>query len=311
MQMKKPLFFLLLAAVALGLAVCSPPDVRLGMGDGDGVRLSYRTIGKGKPLIVIHDGPGYEKSLLYRGFDDLKSDMQVIYYDQRGCGNSQALAATMPSRIIDNVSDLEALRKFFHLETFSIAAHGWGAVIALEYARSYPGRVESIVLITPISPFTPGPAINRVIAKLPDEARSGVLTALNSPEMSMVDRRATVMKQILQSLFFRPEAMKDVNWRGLKYASDVNLRLGEELKDLELFPVLHEIEIPVLVVVGRHDISIPVRDQMAYADGITGASAVVFNRSGHFPFLEEHAFFVSLVREFLLRKGIPTLAGGQ
>jgi pimeloyl-ACP methyl ester carboxylesterase len=48
---------------------------------------------------------------------------------------------------------------------------------------------------------------------------------------------------------------------------------------------------------------------MAYADGIKHASAVVFNESGHFPFLEKHAFFVNLVKEFLHNKSVPALAG--
>jgi pimeloyl-ACP methyl ester carboxylesterase len=49
---------------------------------------------------------------------------------------------------------------------------------------------------------------------------------------------------------------------------------------------------------------------MAYADGIANASAVVFNDSGHFPFLEEHAFFMNLMKQFLLEKTVPALAKG-
>lgn len=130
---------------------CSPPDVRVGMGEGDGVKLSYRIIGTGKPLVVIHDGPGYEKSIMFGGFDALRPDMKIVYYDQRGCGRSEPLAANTSLRIWDNVRDLENLRRYFHFRKMSVAAHGWGAVIALEYARTYPKHVESIILVVPIS----------------------------------------------------------------------------------------------------------------------------------------------------------------
>jgi pimeloyl-ACP methyl ester carboxylesterase len=76
---------------------------------------------------------------------------------------------------------------------------------------------------------------------------------------------------------------------------------------LDLFPVLEEVTTPTLVIVGRHDPATPVRDQMAYADGISTSSAMVFNGSGHFPFLEEPELFTDVAREFLLHGSLPAL----
>jgi proline iminopeptidase len=279
----------------------------MGMGDGSGVRLSYRIVGKGSPLVVIHDGPGYEKSLMYAAFDGLASDLRIIYYDQRGCGRSEPLSPVISSTIADNIEDLEALRRYFHLGKFSIAAHGWGAVIALEYARKYQEFVESIVLITPISPFSPGPRDETMLDKLPAEVQQSVAEVLNQPTMSMLERKERILRLVMPSLFYRPEAARAVNLRRLRYSPEVNIRLSDELGSLDLFRVLGEITVPTLVVVGRHDITTPVRDQMAYADGIRSASAVVFNESGHFPFVEERAFFMNVIREFLLQGRIPAL----
>lgn len=291
------------------LLACSPPDVRIGMGEGDGVKLSYRIIGTGKPLVVIHDGPGYEKSIMFGGFDALRSDMKIIYYDQRGCGRSEPLAANTRLSILDNVSDLENLRRYFHFRKMSLAAHGWGAVIALEYARAYPKRVDSIILVTPISPFAPDKELMTMVESLPRAARDKIVGALDAENVSVLEKQEVMMREILPELFYKREAAEDLRLEGLKYASDVRLRLGAELKTLDLFSMLGSITQPTLVIAGRHDISIPVRDQMAYADGIKHASAVVFNESGHFPFLEEHAFFVNLVREFLHNRSVPALAG--
>jgi proline iminopeptidase len=308
MQAKR-LALVCLSAAAICWLTCSPPDVRLGMGDGAGVKLSYRIVGKGRPLVVIHDGPGYEKSIMYKGFDALSSDMKVIYYDQRGCGKSEPLAPTSALRVEDNVHDLENLRQFLHLRRMSLAAHGWGAVIALEYARAYPRQVDAIILIAPVSPFVPDPELRAVIDNLPQASRMRIVTALGNPGLSTLERREIVMRETLPGLFYKAASAEDAGLESIKLAPDVSLRLGDELKTLDLFSVLGEITQPTLIIAGRHDISIPMREQIAYADGIRQAGAVVFNESGHFPFLEERAFFLNLVRKFLERKSVPTLAG--
>ena len=306
-RLRIPRALLFSASLIVFLVSCYNLDVRMGMGDGSGVGLAYRIVGKGSPLVVIHDGPGYEKSLMYSGFDKLSSDLRIIYYDQRGCGRSEPLSPVTSSTIADNVEDLEALRRYFHLERFSIAAHGWGAVIALEYARAHQEFVESIVLMTPISPFSPQPRDETMLDKLPTDVQQSVAEVMSQPTMSMLERKERIMRLVMPSLFYHEEASGALNLRRLRFSPDVNIRLSDELGSLDLFPVLGDITVPTLVVVGRHDITTPVRDQMAYADGIRSASAVVFNGSGHFPFVEERAFFMNVVREFLLRGRVPAL----
>jgi proline iminopeptidase len=233
--------------------------------------------------------------------------MQVVYYDQRGCGRSEALSPMTSSTIADNVEDLEALRRYLHLERFSIVAHGWGAVIALEYARKYQDHVDSIVLVTPMSPFSPEPHHEAIVDNMPNMDRQTMAELLSHPSMTMLERRERIMRLVMPSLFHREDAAKGIDLSRLRYAPDVNIRLGGELRELDLFPVLNEIRVPTLVVVGRHDICTPVRHQMAYADGIETSSAVVFNESGHFPFLEEPPFFMNVMKEFLLHRRIPAL----
>ena len=299
--------FFIIALSVLCLLTCSALDVRIGMGMGKDVKLSYRVVGHGPPLVVIHDGPGYEKSIMYRGFDDLGSDMTVVYYDQRGCGRSQPLSPLTSLTIEDNVEDLEALRRYLHLDRFSVAAHGWGAVIAIEYALKYGEHVDGMILVTPISPFRPDPLAESVLEKLSSKANLEIDQLLNHPSMSILERRKRMMRLVLEGLFYNQKVRRSINFASLKLSPDVNLRLGRELGKLDLFPVLGQIDVPCLVVVGRHDLLTPVRDQMAYADGIDRSSAVVFNESGHFPFLEEHEFFISVVKEFLINRRVPTL----
>jgi proline iminopeptidase len=307
MTRKASSYLLLLAAVALFLAQCSRMDMRMGMGDGNGVRLSYRTAGEGPALVVIHGGPGYEKALMYPGFDALSNDLKVVYYDQRGCGSSEPVNASTPMDISDHVEDLEALRQYLRLPKISIAAHGWGAVIALGYCLEYGRNVNSLMLITPISPFLPEPAVETMVDDLPREVRDEIWEIYNHPHLSMLDKRERVMKLVLPALFYQEEGMKRVDLNSLTFSPDVNVRATSQMRSMDVFPELDGVDVPTLVVVGRHDPSTPVRDQMAYADGIRTSSAIVFNGSGHFPFLEEPRLFTEVSREFLLHGSLPAL----
>jgi proline iminopeptidase len=302
-------FFIFLLSLGLAALVssCSNPDVRLGMGDGAGVRLSYRSIGKGPPVVVIHDGPGFEKRLMFGGFDPLASDLRVIYYDQRGCGKSQPISPVVPSTLEANVEDLESLRRYFHLPQMSLAAHGWGAVLAIEYARKYGKYVDSIILITPLSPFSPGPRIERVLDALSPEDRHRILQITNHPTLSMVEKREGIMRAIMPLLFYRKEGLDYVDLSEIRYAPDVSIRLNEDLKSVNVLSMLGRLNVPTLVVAGRHDIFTPMMDQMAYADGIPASSAIVFNDSGHFPFLEQRELFIRVAKEFLLHGQLPAL----
>lgn len=302
----KPIgFFMLL--VTLTCTNCSRVDVRIGNTKASDVRLAYRSVGKGLPLVVIHDGPGYDKSLLYPGFDSLADEMQVIYYDQRGCGNSEPLTPHTPLTISDNVEDLEWLRKQLGLAKIAIAAHGWGAVIAVNYALKYGEFVEAMILVTPISPFRPDLLGKNILDKLPANARVEVLDLISNPSLSLLEKRERIMRQVLYSLSHRPNNQIKTLIRNAKLSPDVNLRLGSELASMDLFPILNQVDTPSLVIVGRYDLMTPMRDQMAYADELQSCVAVVFNNSGHFPFLEEPRFFVSVVKDFLIRNRIPAL----
>ena len=241
------------------LLSCYAFDIRIGMGQGDGVRLSYRIVGKGKPLVVIHDGPGGEKSILYDGFDQLRSDMRVIYYDQRGCGKSQPITPATSCTIDDNVRDLESLRRYLHLRRFSIAAHGWGVVIAIEYARRHPDRVESMVLITPIAAHPGGRRLEEVVNRLPDESRHTLMTALNDPRLSLLQKRELILRHVMPLLFYNEKARRSVDLSRLRYSPEVGARLGEELKSLDLRTVLGEVKVPTLIAVSYTHLTLPTK----------------------------------------------------
>jgi proline iminopeptidase len=298
---------LLLLSGVLALS-CSSQDVRMGMANGGGAKLSYRVVGQGEVLVVIHDGPGGEKSIMYDGFDGLGGSMKIVYYDQRGCGRSEPLSASQSCTIDDNVEDLEELRAYLHLSRFSIAAHGWGAVIALEYARKHPGRVSTIVLITPVSPHEPGLHLDGLIGRLPEDGQRHVQAVLDNPFATMYEKREEFVRAVMPMLFHDTGARDRIDLEDFRYSPDVDSRLSAELKTFDFYTRLADIKTPTLVVAGRYDVLTPLTEQMAYVDVIGSSQAVVFNESAHFPFLEEKSAFVNQVGKFVLNRTVPSLA---
>lgn len=52
------------------------------------IRLHHFSIGRGRPILVIHGGPGYPLGLPVPGFNPLTNRFAFHSYDQRGCGQS-------------------------------------------------------------------------------------------------------------------------------------------------------------------------------------------------------------------------------
>lgn len=59
------------------------------------------------------------------------------------------------------------------------------------------------------------------------------------------------------------------------------------------------IKVPTLVLVGSYDIFCPPTSAQITHDGIVGSKRVVFENSGHFPWIEEPGSFFSVVTDFI------------
>ena len=71
------------------------------------------------------------------------------------------------------------------------------------------------------------------------------------------------------------------------------------IRQVDLRPRLSEITAPALVCVGRHDPQTPWPDNAAIAAALPGGRLEVFERSGHYPFVEEPERFTAVVAGFL------------
>jgi proline iminopeptidase len=99
----------------------------------------------GKPVLVIHGGPGAGCSAEQRRYFD-PARYRIILFDQRGCGRSRPHASLEENTTWHLVADIEALRERLSLEAWMLFGGSWGATLALAYAQSNPDRVTDMVL---------------------------------------------------------------------------------------------------------------------------------------------------------------------
>ena len=73
----------------------------------------------------------------------------------------------------------------------------------------------------------------------------------------------------------------------------------------DLVSRLPEIQVPVLVTVGRHDWITPLEASEELAAGLPNSELVIFEHSGHSPQVEERPLYLETVRGFLNRHLAP------
>lgn len=123
------------------------PFRRFNLGVTGGHTLYVEMCGnpEGKPVVVLHGGPGAGCSPFMRRFFDPKRYM-IILFDQRGAGKSTPAASLIENTTWDLVADLERIRKHIGIEYWQVFGGSWGSTLALLYAQKYPQRVTELVL---------------------------------------------------------------------------------------------------------------------------------------------------------------------
>jgi proline iminopeptidase len=119
-----------------------------GMLEVDGRhRLYYEQCGnpQGKPVVLLHGGPGAGCSAKMRRFHD-PARYRIVLFDQRGSGRSTPHAELVDNTTWDLVADIERLREMLGIERWQVFGGSWGSTLALAYAQAHPRRVTELVL---------------------------------------------------------------------------------------------------------------------------------------------------------------------
>jgi proline iminopeptidase len=283
----------------------------------DTAAIYVRTIGSGRPLIVLHGGPDFDHGYLLPELDQLKDAYRLIYYDQRGRGRSAANVRAEDVTLASDVDDLDRVRNHFRLEAPALLGHSWGAVLALEYAWRHPTRVSHLILMNPAPASAKDVTILRKsylekIGAEMDRQRqivAGDAYRAGDPEAVAARyrihfkpalKRAEDYEKLMTRM--RAEFIRQGK-EGILKARAVEDRLMRdtwEVADYDLTPKLRNLRIPTLVIAGDHDF-IPVEVAESIARAIPNAELVTLKDCGHFAYLECSADVRKELNDFFQR----------
>jgi 3-oxoadipate enol-lactonase len=251
-----------------------------------GVRIAYEERGTGEPLLLMH-GLGYGRWGWEPLLEPLAADFRVLFYDNRGIGESDIPAGPYTARQL--AEDAVAVLDAAGVERADVVGTSLGGMAAQELALGFPGRVGRLVLAC----TTPGGLSAHPMPKQTVDLMLAAPTL--APEVALrrfVENALApgVADELVERIFalrlanpFDPQG-----WRAQAAAG-----MGFDALDR-----LSGIEAPALVVTGTEDVVVDPRNSELLAERIPDARLERVP-GGHLFFWEDPTRFVTLVKAFL------------
>jgi len=270
----------------------------------NGYELYYREVGTDTtrpPVVLVHGGPGHSSLSFKQSFDFLAESRRVVYYDQRGSGNSEAKANPGDYTVEQLVDELEALRRdVIRADRIVVVGHSFGGALAQRYALAHSEHVAQLVLIGSIR------INNGMTSRLFWTWFGPALwsTALGFPaaDPAVADSESSLGAQdtdVTSRLFDRNRAHQVLDGAGrVRFTTWRELSLSVVGGDHR--PELAALQVPTLFIYGAADSPYtgkPVADEVCGV--VPRCTATGFPKSGHWPFLEEPARFRQILNAFL------------
>lgn len=269
----------------------------------DGTHLYYRLVGTGPECLVMHGGLGIDHNAYTPGLDALGDAMTLVYYDHRCHGRSgRPDPATISlARMAD---DADELRQHLQQERIGVLGHSFGGFVAFEYAARHQDHLSFLIVVCS------SPSIEYTV-EVPD-----ILEERMTPEMRAELAKAPpatseewAARQALLPLYF-------FDWQpgyGAALTNGVipNLEAARcsDLEGWSRWDELSGLRVPTLLLAGRHDWLPHLSRLERLARSMPDATLVVFERSGHYPWLEEPAAFTVVASWFQLGFGVDQIHG--
>ena len=264
----------------------------------NGTELFYLEVGIGLPCLVMHGGLGGDCGCLHPWLDPLGDVLRLIYYDHRGNGCSGR--PPMETLTYDQLAaDADALRAHLGLDRVIVMGFSAGAAIALHYALRYPEHLSHLVLVGGHAAWDYGPEILAACQRR--GATSQTLEAFQRSPRDDADL-AQMVRNLMPLYLHRYDAdLAERYVSNVRWNAAASTRYGQLLRDYNLLTRLREIRTPTLIVVGRDDIVTPPAQAERLHCGIPHSELMVFEHSGHLPYLEEPESFFRTVRDWVSR----------
>lgn len=253
------------------------------------------------PLLCINGGMLYDHSMLWPALSPLARRRQIILYDQRGRGRSEAPSDPSSASIEDDAADVPALRRALGIRRWDLLGHSWGGGIAMLAATMDEAGTRRLVTADAVG------ATNTWMPKL----RQTVAARLSPSERVPFDRfddqalmRPDAELQAAYSRAVYPAWFADADlarsFAPPMVTSDTGAAILARLRreGYDWRTRLRALSVPTLVIHGEED-ALPVAVSAELVALLPRAQRQLVPHSGHMPFWEAPEVFFSSVDSFL------------
>lgn len=254
----------------------------------DGVRIEFEVVGEGPAIVLIH---GFLVSGdMWRGqVPRLAETHRVIIVDLRGHGRSSSAAT--PVDLYDLTDDVIGVLDSLGIRRAVWAGLSIGGMIALRAALTAPDRVAGLILLD-----------TDAGAESPLRSVKYMLMALGSRVLGVRPFLPAVARLMFGRTTRRRNPRLVREWKRRFREVDFPSRL-HYVKCLvrrdSVLDRLGGIGVPVLVMVGEEDASLPPKRSKEIADRIPGARLAIVPEAGHLAALEQQERVTEEMCDFL------------
>ncbi|MGZ3626305.1 MAG: alpha/beta fold hydrolase [Ktedonobacteraceae bacterium] len=268
----------------------------------NGNQVYYTAIGQGRPMLFMHGGSGLDHTYFRPWLDTLSDQAQLIYYDQLGQGRSTRPESYEDISMSTWADEADALRASLGFDRIILLGHSFGGFIAQEYALRHGDHLDGLILCdtAPVLDYQDVIMANAQSRGTPEQVQA-VIAGLSAPvadDASFQQLWTTILPLYFNT--YDPEVAKQMDDATQYSAQGFNQGMGVCLPTFNVLSRLGEITVPTLVMAGRHDwITPPAQAAERLHAQLPNAKLVIFEDSGHFPFIEENNAFVTTVQDWI------------
>jgi proline iminopeptidase len=290
-----------------------------GFVDAHGALIYYTSLGEGRPLVILHGGPGASHDYFLPYLLPLARSRRIIFIDERGSGRSEKQEDTSGYTVEAMAEDVESVRTSLGLGTIDLLGHSCGGVIAEAYALRYQANLSHLILC---STFHSTKEMNGVFREMIGKMTPELRTRIQKLESAGLYGRGREYEKnryteeymtaawgegYFPYLYqnhpdpnYSPTAAGNMSWDLYRtmWGSSGEFVIDGNLTSVEYSARLGTIHVPTLITAGDHDECSPVlaREMNGL---IAGSKLVIFPRSGHMTFVDQPGMFIKTINNFL------------
>lgn len=292
------------AFVAFRRTVPRPPPLARQAVDSRGIAFAVWTTPRVEgttPLLCVNGGLLYSHRLLWPALSPLAEGRQLVFFDQRGRGESSPPSAPQDASIEEDAADIAGIRQALGIRSWDIIGHSWGGAIALLGAELDAPCTRRIITVD-----APGPTSDW-LPELETQAQArlgatdrAILGRITPEQLATPDPdvHSAYSRAIYPAWFASPELAR---FFAVPRATSVTgAAVAARLRGgpYDWRPRLRALRNPTLVIHGELDV-MPVRVAHDLVSVLPNAELAVIPGSGHMPFWEAPALFFARCASFL------------